>query len=118
MIRLTATPPTVANAAILDQAVRAQHAAASSAAQRRSRLALITPAPARFDLAPGDWDLLFRAVMDRLARIAAEPSDGPSVQPLPDAAGRLRGDVCEVLGALRQLHAWQCNAAARARMNG
>ena len=114
MIRLTATPPTVANAAILDQAVRARHAAPSFAAERRSRLALVIPAPTRFDLAPGDWDLLFRAVMDRLACIAAEPNDGPSVQPLPDAAGRLRGDVCEVLGALRQLHAWQRNAAARA----
>ena len=71
-------------------------------------------ASAASDLARDDWDLLFRAVMGRLSRIAAEPGgDNPTAQPLPDSARRLRIEVRECVNALRQLHAWKLDPSGR-----
>ena len=80
----------------------------------RPRLTLVTPAPPVSPvLTRDDWNLLFRTVMDRLSRIAAEPGGEPSAQPLPDATRRLRNDVRECVAALGQLHAWRLDEADR-----
>ena len=71
-------------------------------------------ASAASDLARDDWDLLFRAVMGRLSRIAAEPGgDNPTAQPLPESARQLRIEVRECVNALRQLHAWKLDPSGR-----
>lgn len=112
MIRPISIPPPVPNAPVFDPAGRANAPRHHPTVKRRPQLALIELSPASPDLARGDWDLLFHAVMNRLSNIAAEPGDEPAVKLLPDAARRLRSDVRECVSALGQLHAWQRNTAA------
>jgi hypothetical protein len=112
MIRPISIPPPVPDAPVFDPAGRANAQRHHLPVARRPHLALIDLSSVPCDLARGDWDLLFRSVMNRLSRIAAEPSVEPGVPLLPDAARRLRSDVRECVSALGQLHAWQRNTAA------
>lgn len=63
-----------------------------------------TPAPdAGSDIAVGDWDNLFNAVMGRLIRTVYSPDINPTLQADPEAA-RIRTAVLECVEALDQLH--------------
>lgn len=62
------------------------------------------PPAASADVAIGDWDVLFRAVTDRLRATAGALSVAASDPAARDAPGRSQADVLECVAALEQLH--------------
>ena len=60
---------------------------------------------APLDLSVQDWDILFRAVEERLRRIVGARNAGMAHLPKHDMGGSVREAVGECLGALDQLHA-------------
>lgn len=67
------------------------------------------------DVAIGDLDPLFRAVMDRLRAIAGDGL-GPGCAPaVPDTAQQVRAGVLECVAALDQLHLTLLHEVARQR---
>jgi hypothetical protein len=79
-------------------------------------MGLMQPERAATDIGVGDWDLLFRAAIERLAALAAVQQDEPA-DPRLDLSGSTRGVMLACVDAFTQLHATAARAfgAAPAR---
>lgn len=73
------------------------------------------------EIAVEDWDMLFRAVTDRLTQCATSVATSACLPPAPQSASSIQAVVLECVEALEQLHAAlgqqqsRCSQAANAK---